>query len=201
MPPRATSSARIRRKADDTVELAWRRLPASHRQLLESIGAHQWQVVDQPLGLAAEGFLLSAGMDSYPPSTRTELDQALGIWLRELQIVLINGAHPKLMEVDDATREEFIARIAWHEWGHALSVARCSEDDIAAGARLLQLAPAGIRNRVREAGYRSREYTHEVIAETYALLMLRRLKGGSGQPSWLHDEIYNLMKAMTEWND
>ncbi|HEX5853667.1 MAG TPA: hypothetical protein VFY36_11295 [Solirubrobacteraceae bacterium] len=201
MPLRTKRSTHTGAKADETVELAWRRLPDSNRQLLESIGAHQWQVVRQPLGLAAEAFLLSAGMKSYPLSTRTELDQALGIWLRELQIVLINESHPKLAEVDDVTREEFIARIAWHEWGHALSIARCSEDDVAAGARLLQLAPAGIRERVREAGYRPREYTHEVIAETYALLMLRRLKGGSGQPSWLHDEIYSLLKAMTEWND
>jgi hypothetical protein len=148
--------------------------------LLESIGAHQWQVVNQPLGVAAEGFLLSAGMKSYPSSIRDELDRALGIWLRELRIVLINESHPKLADLDAVTREEFIARIAWHEWGHALSITRCSASDVADGTRLLELAPEGIRVRVREAGYRPREYTHEVIAETYALLMLRRLKGGPG---------------------
>lgn len=87
MPLRTTSPSRTSQKADETVKMAWNRLPASHRQLLESIGAHQWQVVNQPLGLAAEGFLLSAGMKSYPISTRTELDRALGIWLRELQII------------------------------------------------------------------------------------------------------------------
>jgi hypothetical protein len=115
--------------------------------------------------------------------------------------VLINDAHPKLAGLSASTREEFLARIAWHEWGHALSIARCSEEHVAAGPRLLALAPEGIRNRIREAGYRPRQYTHEVIAETYALLMLRRLKGGSGQPSWLNDEIYGLLQAMTEWSD
>lgn len=129
------------------------------------------------------------------------MDGALGIWLRELRIVLINDAHPKLVELDSSTREEFIARVAWHEWGHALSVARCSPDDVASGFRLLELAPEGIRERVREAGYRADEYTYEVIAETYALLVLRRLKGGSGQPSWLHHEIYDLMKTVAEWSD
>jgi len=93
-----------------------------------------------------------------------------------------------------------LARIAWHEWGHALSIARCSEEHVAAGVRLLQLAPDGIRNSIRSAGYGERQYTHEVIAETYALMMLRRLAGGSGQPSWLNDEIYELLTETTGWS-
>jgi hypothetical protein len=187
--------------ADRTVEMAWRNLPGSHRRLLESIGADQWQVVDEPLGKAAESLRLSAGLQAYPGAIRDELDRALGVWLKELQLVVINVAHPKLEGLDEATREEFIARVAWHEWGHALSVVRCSAEDIAKGSRLLELAPNGIRDRVREAGYRTSQYTYEVIAETYALLMLRRLKGGTGQPSWLNHEIYGLLKVMTEWSD
>lgn len=59
----------------------------------------------------------------------------------------------------------------------------------------------GIGERIREAGYRVQDYTHEVIAETYALLMLRRIKGGTGKPSWLDDEIYGLMQTTTDWTD
>jgi hypothetical protein len=71
---------------------------------------------------------------------------------------------------------------------------------VADGARLLQLAPDGIQNSIRNAGYGERQYTHEVIAETYALVMLRRLAGGSGQPSWLSDEIYELLTETTGWS-
>lgn len=128
-------------------------------------------------------------------------DDAFGVWVRELRIVLIRNGHPKLRGLDTATQEEFIACVAWHEWGHALSIERCSTEDVQRGRRLLDLAPTGIRERIRMAGYREKDYTHEVIAETYALLTLRRLRGGSGQPPWLNDEIYNLLKRVTEWSD
>jgi hypothetical protein len=39
------------------VELAWRDLPKSHRQLLESIDASQWRVVDEPLQTAVDDLL------------------------------------------------------------------------------------------------------------------------------------------------
>ena len=102
--------------ADEIVQMAWDSLPSAHRNLLESIGASQWQV------------------------------------------------------------------------------------DVADGTRLLALAPPGVREVIRTAGYRSQDYTHEVIAETYAMLMTRRLREGSGQPSWLDDEIYDLLRRTTEWN-
>jgi hypothetical protein len=59
-----------------------------------------------------------------------------------------------------------LAHLAWHEWAHALSVERCSREDLAAGTRLLELAPPGVREVIRDAGYGSGDYTHEVIAET-----------------------------------
>jgi hypothetical protein len=94
-----------------------------------------------------------------------------------------------------------LARTAWHEWRHALSVARCSRDDVAAGTRLLGLAPAGIREGIRRAGYGSTDYTHELVAEIYALLMARRQRKASGRPPWLSDEIYSLVKRVTGWSD
>ena len=66
---------------------------------------------------------------------------------------------------------------AWHEWGHALSIGLCSAEDIAAGRRLLELAPEVIRESIRKGGYRSSQYTHELVANVYALLMIRRRQG------------------------
>ncbi|MGN6373152.1 MAG: hypothetical protein ACTHM1_09195 [Solirubrobacteraceae bacterium] len=109
--------------------------------------------------------------------------------------------HTKIAKLDQATYEAFIARTAWHEWGHALSVVRCSQEDIAAGRKLLELAPAGIRDSIRQAGYRASDYTHELVAETYALLLARRRREATGRPSWLDSEIYNLVKRVTDWSD
>jgi hypothetical protein len=132
---------------------------------------------------------------------RRKLDRALGVWLQELRIILIDVGHPKITSLDRATYEAFIARTAWHEWGHALSVVRCSQEDIAVGRKLLDLAPAGIRENIRQAGYRANDYTHELVAETYALLLARRRRVAAGRPSWLDTEIYSLVKRVTGWSD
>jgi hypothetical protein len=186
--------------AEEIVKKAWRALPPPHRQLLESIGASQSKIVCEPLGTAVDDLRRSADLSSLHPSTRGRLDRALAVWVKDLRLLLINGSHPKLAGLSRTSREQVIARLAWHEWGHALSVERCSSDDIAAGSRLLALAPAGVREVIRTAGYRAKDYTHEVIAETYALLMARRLREGSEQPPWLDDEIYSMLTRVTEWS-
>ncbi len=188
-------------RAERILHLAWLSLPPAHRALFEAIGASQWQVVYQPLGAAVDGLLRSAGHRALSPPAQRKLDLALGVWIQELRIILVHAGHTKLADLDKATYEAFIARTAWHEWGHALSVVRCSQEDIAAGRRLLDLAPVGIREGVRGAGYRSSDYTHELVAETYALLMARRQREASGKPLWLDDEIYDLVKRVTGWSD
>lgn len=130
-----------------------------------------------------------------------ETDGAFGVWEPRLRVVLIRAEEPRLEGVDAATREEFLARVAWHEWGHALSVVRCEPADVARGRELLELSPVGIRERIRLAGYPVSQYTHEIVAETYALLMLRRVRGGSGRPRWLNNEIYRVLIETTNWID
>jgi hypothetical protein len=96
--------------------------------------------------------------------------------------------------------EYAVARVAWHEWGHALAFHQATESDVAAGSRLLDLAPAPLAANIRAAGYRQREYTHEIVAEVYALLLARRRRGVTGQPSWLHREIYELVRRVVGWS-
>jgi hypothetical protein len=74
-----------------------------------------------------------------------------------------------------------VAHIAWHEWGHALSLARCSPDNVAAGGKLLTLAPEGLSDGIRSAGYGAKSYTHAVIVETYALMMTGWIDYASGR--------------------
>lgn len=195
------SGASVVARAERVLHLAWLSLPPDHRALLEAVGASQWKVVNRPLGEAADDLLRSAGHHALSSSPRSKLDLALGVWIQELRIILVHAGHAKLADLDEVTYEAFIARTAWHEWGHALSIVRCSQEDIAAGRRLLNLAPAGIREGVRDAGYRTNDYTHELVAETYALLMARRQRKAFGKPPWLDDEIYNLTKRVTGWSD
>lgn len=115
-------------------------------------------------------------------------------------MVLINEGHPAFDGLDGPTLTYDLSRVAWHEWGHALSIDRAEEEDIAAGERYVAMLPAGLAKLVRQAGYRRREYTHEVVAEIYAILMIWRRQGKIGRPPWLHPEVYGLVRRVAGWN-
>lgn len=172
-------------RAAHIVQHAWRDLPANDQRLLETIGASQWTITVEPVGHAVDGLLRSAGYAPLDQRARRGLDDAAGVWIAELRLVVINAAHPALTNLDERTYEAMLARIAWHEWAHALSIVRATHDDVSAGERLLALAPAGIAAFVRRGGYRRIDYTHELVAEIFALLMSRRRHGQTGQPAWL----------------
>jgi hypothetical protein len=188
-----THDSTNRKLNENTIRSAWRTLPAEHRTLLETVGADQWKILNEPLGSAASNLLHSSGNDPPSKSEQASLNDAVGVWIPTLRAVLINESHQALSGLDTTSKEAFLARVAWHEWGHALSIARCSPDDIADGKRLLDLAPAGISASIRSANYRRSQYTHELIAEVYALLMARRLRGVTGYPTWLHNELQQLI--------
>lgn len=199
--PRRTLSRSALATAVRIVDLAWADLPGAHRSLLEAIGAHQRLVVDRPLGTTVDELRRSANLSPVRGRQRTELDRALGVCVPELRLIVIDAGHPSHAGLDARTYEAALARIAWHEWGHALALARATAHDVSQGKRLLGLAPAGIAQGIRAAGYRANEYTHELIAETYALLMSRRRRGAGGRPPWLNAEIFDLMIRTTGWSD
>jgi hypothetical protein len=109
---------------------------------------------------------------------------------------LINVSHAAFDGLNASTFAYDLSRVAWHEWGHALSIDRADEDDIAAGERYVELLPEGLAKRVRQVGYRRSEYTHEIVAEIYAMLMIWRHQGNIGQPPWLHPEVYELVRRV-----
>lgn len=183
------------------VELAWRDLPAPHRQLLEAIGADQWSVVDCPLGEHVGDLTVSAGYNAPTRAERADLDRAMGVWHPTLRLVVIDAGHPGVAGLDTRSFAAMLAHVAWHEWGHALSMVRATADDVANGRRLLDLVPTGLARVVRDGGYRPREYTHELVAELHATLMGRRRRGQSGQPGWLDDGVYDLLRRVTGWNE
>ena len=179
---------------------AWSRLPPANRTLLEAIGAAKWEVITEPIGSATDHRLYSANpQDGLAVQDRERLNPALAAWVPPLRLVLVNEKHPSLAGLDAQSRKWFVARTAWHEWGHALSIERCTYDDIKAGDMLMEHAPAAISERVRTARYRRSEYTHEVIADIYAILVERRHHGRDGRPAWLDPTIYSLLARLTAW--
>jgi hypothetical protein len=187
-------------EAEEIVRQAWRDLPDRDRHLLEEIHADQWQVCRQALGTYLDELLRSAGYDSLPAIEIAWASNALGLWVPELRVVLINESHPILKGLDDLTLAYQLSRVAWHEWGHALSFDRIGEEDIAAGAQYVDLLPKGVVRSIRHTGYPRREYTHEVVAEIYAMLLVRRRQGKIGRPPWLHSEVYELVRRAVGWH-
>lgn len=186
--------------AADIVRHAWQELPRGDRKLLEAIRADQWRLCGRALGTYADELLRSAGSSSLPAKEISRANDALALWIPDLRVVLINEAHSAFDGLDGPTLDYDLSRVAWHEWGHALSLDRAEHDDIAAGERYVELLPAGLAKLVREAGYRPREYTHEVVAEVYSILMARRRLGQTGRPPWLHVEVYELVRRVAGWN-
>lgn len=188
-------------RVQEILRHAWDDLPATHRALLESIGAAGYAAVDGGLGSATNGMLISAGETQLSTESREDLDAAEGVWIPRLRIVLVNAVHRSLDGLDDSSLEAIVAYIAWHEWGHALSIERATRDDVRAGQRLLDKSPLAIATRIRASGYGLGDVTHEVIADVYALLMTRRRHGGEGKPDWLDEEIYELLERIVEWTN
>jgi hypothetical protein len=191
---------RVGNEANDIVREAWRELPRGDRDLLKEISADQWRVCGRALGTYTDELLRSAGAGSLPESEIARANDALALWVPDLRVVLINERHSAFDGLDGPTLAYDLSRVAWHEWGHALSLDRAGERDIAAGERYVELLPKALARLVREAGYRRREYTHEVAAEIYAMLMTRRRQGKTGRPPWLHSEVYELVRRVAGWN-
>ncbi len=198
---REQSKALGHARAVEIVEMAWAELPSAHRLLLEEVGASQWTIVEKALGSPVHKLLRSAGHRGLSEQSRLRTDTAIAVWVPDLRIVVFNARHPTLIPLSRPAFSQFLTRTAWHEWGHALSIARCTQEDLAAGARLLDLAPTAVSRFVRGSGYRRCEYTHELVAEIYSLLIARRQRKESGRPRWLNQEIYDLLKRVTGWTE
>lgn len=181
------------------VDRAWSDLPSADRSLLEAIRAEGRDATTRPLGVYADELRRSAGYASFPPAERQRQDAAAGLWIPELRLVLLNVAHPSIQDLDQHSLGWALARVAWHEWGHALAFHRATSEDVSRGREFLEMAPSSMAENVRSADYRQREYTHEIVADVYALLISRRRQGATGRPPWLSAEIDELVRRVVGW--
>lgn len=172
-------------------------LPAERRNLLAQIGAHEGVVEDWPAGVQD----LFRSVQQVPPSDAA-LVNAAAVWLDGLRAVVFNGP---LMQaattgLTDASRKQLVAYIAWHEYGHALSLTRSTHEQRRSGVRLFGLLSDGMRASIDYPdGYGRLQVFDEIIATVYALLISRIRTDGYGVPEFLHPEIIEAFKEVIPW--
>jgi hypothetical protein len=182
------------------IDRARRRLPRSHRALLEQMSLQDAVMYDWPAQVRS----LYETIRETPPQA-SELEGAVAVWLPTLRVVAYNGALLAHAlgdgDLTPSTQQAVIDNIAWHEYGHALSVTRASSGMKRDGPRLLELLPSGLRQVVDYPGtYRRREVFDEVIANVYALMIGRAVQlKDYGVPKFLHTEVFDAFQAVVPW--
>jgi hypothetical protein len=172
-------------------------LPLEHRALLEQIGAQEAAFDDWPRAVQD----LFVTLNERPPSD-LQLEGAAAVWLEARRLVAFNAPlfERATAGLDPSSHERTVAYIAWHEYGHALSVMRASRELRESGPRLLMLLPDGLRQSIDYPGsYRRLDVFDEVIANVYALMITRVCDGRYGAPEFLHPEVLEAFKEVIPW--
>lgn len=154
---------------------------------------------DWPAGVQA---LYETLLETAPAPQR--LSTAIAVWLPTRKVVAYNGPvleHALDAELSRTTRQAILDNIAWHEYGHALSVTRASSEFKRQGPRLAELLPAGLRRVIEVPGsYGPREVFDEVIANVYALVIGRAVhENNYCLPTFLNPDVASAFTAVIPW--
>lgn len=136
------------------------------------------------------------------PPTTAQLANAAAVWLDGLRTVAFNAAllDQATAGLDEQHRRATIAAIAWHEYGHALSLTRATADQRKTGPRLFELLSQGLRDAIDyPGGYRQSELFDEIIAGVYTQLVHRVRSHGYLPPESLHPEVFSAFKEVIPW--
>ena len=101
--------------------------------------------------------------------------------------------------LDAGTQRVLLQSVAWHEYGHALSLMRSTAEHRADGLRLLGLLTEGLREAIRPDDYRPAEIFDEIMATLYALMVGRIREHGYGAPEFLHPELFAAFQEVIPW--
>jgi hypothetical protein len=172
-------------------------LPAEHRELLDQLGVQETAIDDWPDGL----------IDLYatlrePTPTPQELDGAAATWLNGLRTVAFNAAAVLHVarDLDEPSRRTIVARIAWHEYGHALSLTRATREHRERGPELLALLPEGLRETIDYPGrYRTSQVFDEIVATIYSVIVGRVRSDGYFRPTYLHADVFAAFQEVIPW--
>ncbi len=172
-------------------------LPSAHRALLDQLRVQETAIEDWP-----EGVIDLYATLREPAPTRAELDGAAAAWLNGLGTVAFNirGLQLAVEGLDRPTRHILLSGVAWHEYGHALSVTRATREHRERGPELLDLLPDGIRQAIDyPARYRAAQVFDEIIATVYALLVGLVPTEGYIRPAYLHPAVFAAFEEVIPW--
>jgi hypothetical protein len=178
-------------------------LPATHRALLTQIGVQE-VVLDRWPGDVQD---LYRTIKKQAPSDAALAD-TLAVWPEGIRVVAFNG--PLLLRylggrpgqsLSMESCQFIINGLAWHEYGHALSVTRSSSEQRRSGVRLLEQLPEQMRDSIAYPGtYLRNQVFDEVIAHVYGLMVHRLVRGdGYGPPDFLPREVFDAFKEVVPW--
>jgi hypothetical protein len=172
-------------------------LPEAHRELLDQIGVQETAVEDWPDGVI--DLYRTLNEPTPAPSTITG---AAAVWLHERRTVAFNttALRDAVHGLTTASRRHIVSAVAWHEYGHALSVHRATDEHRRHGLELLALVPDAIREAIDYPNrYRASQVFDEIIAGLYALLVGDVRSSGYVQPNYLHDDVYAAFQEVVPW--
>jgi hypothetical protein len=178
------------------IRRARQQLPWTHRALLEQLGVQEIAVEDWPQGVLN----LYLTLNKQPPQ-RSQVEQAAAVWLQEQRTVAFNAPflEAAVVGLDELGLEIAIHPLAWHEYGHALSLMRSTPELRARGAMLLALLPPRLQEVVRPEGYRQSALFDEVVATIYALMIGRIRDNGYVVPEFLHPAVFAAFQEVIPW--
>lgn len=190
--------------ADDDIEQLLREmraaraaLPANHRELLDQIGVQETAVEDWPDGVIDLYRTLNE-----PTPAASAIVGAAAVWLHECHTVAFNAValRKAVRGLTAASRSHLISSVAWHEYGHALSVHHATAEHRRRGLELLELVPEAVREAIDYPNrYRKSQVFDELIAGLYALLVDDVRTSGYVQPDYLHDDVYAVFQEVVPW--
>jgi hypothetical protein len=163
------------------VRRARAQLPPAHRDLLDQLGVQETAIHPWPTGVQD----LYRSIGEAPPPT-TALEGAAALWLDGIRTVAFNASllEAAVIGLSGDSRHALIASIAWHEYGHALSLTRSTYEQRDSAERFLGLLPERMRVAIDYPGtYRRSELFDEVIATIYAAMIARVRTHGYVVPS------------------
>jgi hypothetical protein len=171
-------------------------LPASHRALLEQLNVQEAVLHVWPDGVID----IYRTLNERPPK-RNRLDGAAAVWLQAHRTVAFNAPllEAAVAGLNEPSARATIESVAWHEYGHALSLMLSTDDHRAAGPSLLRLLPDGLRRAVGADGYPRAEVFDEIVATLYPLLVGRIRDHGYGPPDFLHPSLYAAFQEVIPW--
>jgi len=137
-----------------------------------------------------------------PAPSPDDLDGAAAAWLRERRTVVFNAT--ALAQTADgltpAARRSLIAGVAWHEYGHALSVVLAGPEQRERGVQLLELLSPPMREAINYPGrYRKSQVFDEVMATVYALMIGGVPINGYSRPEFLAPELHAAFREVFPW--